>query len=78
MMFEALKKFGMDSNYLPKMSKSAVEKRAIAALLSSNTLASTEWIAEQLHMGHRSSVSQAKKWARETKEGKKWLRKLES
>jgi putative transposase len=76
MMFEALKRFGMNSDSLPKMSKSAEEKRAIAALLSSKTLASTEWIAEQLHMGHRSSVSQAKKWARETKDGKKWLGKL--
>ena len=77
MIVEALERFGMDVTYLPKMNKSAIEKRAIAAQLSINTLASTEWIAEQLHMGHRSSVSQAKKWARETKEGKKWLGKLE-
>jgi len=76
LMIEALERFGMDVKYLPEMSKSALEKKAIAALLSSKTLASTEWIAEQLHMGHRSSVSQAKKWARESKEGQKWLGKL--
>ncbi len=76
LMIEALERLGMNVKHLPEMSKSALEKKAIAALLSSNTLASTEWIAEQLHMGHRSSVSQAKKWARESKEGQKWLGKL--
>ncbi len=51
-------------------------KKAIAALLASQTLVSTEWIAEQLQMGHRSAASQLKKWAKETKEGKMWLSKL--
>ena len=66
----------MDQDMLKKMNKSAIEKKAIAALIANQTLAPTEWIAEQLHMGHRSAVSQAKKWSKETKEGKSWLKKL--
>ncbi|BDS05406.1 hypothetical protein NT6N_04460 [Oceaniferula spumae] len=44
--------------------------------MSAQTLVGTERIAEMLHMGHRSNVSAAKKWVRETKQGSKWLRKL--
>ncbi|WP_435894732.1 hypothetical protein [Oceaniferula spumae] len=48
----------------------------LAAWMSAQTLVGTERIAEMLHMGHRSNVSAAKKWVRETKQGSKWLRKL--
>lgn len=44
--------------------------------LASQTLVATDRIAKMLHMGHRSNVSAAKKWVRETKQGSKWLRKL--
>ncbi len=76
LMFTALKVLGIETSSLAQMPKSATEKKAVAALLASQTLASTEWIAEQLQMGHRSAVSQSKKWAKETKEGQMWLRKL--
>ena len=75
-MFAALEKLGIDVEQLPKMRKAALEKKAIAAKIATQTLASTEWIAKQLHMGHRSIVSQAKKWSKETKEGKLWIKKL--
>jgi putative transposase len=51
-------------------------KRKRPSWLASQTLVGTEWIAQMLWMGHRSNVSAAKKWVRETKEGRKWLRKL--
>lgn len=76
LMLTALKKLEINVDQLPEMSKSVVEKKAIAAKLANQTLAPTKWIAAQLHMGHRSSVSQAKKWSRETKEGKEWMKKL--
>ncbi len=76
LMIASLKKLNIQLSDLPKMSKSAVEKRAIAAFIAGQTLASTEWIAEQLHMGHRSAISQARRWARESKEAKKWLVRL--
>ena len=77
MVTDALESLGIAVEDLAKMSKSGLEKRAIAALVSSKTLVSTEWLAETLHMGHRSSVSQAKRWGRESKEGQKWLRKID-
>ena len=48
-------------NVHESMVDSAVEKKAVAAWVSSQTLASSEWLAEALHMGHRSSISKAKK-----------------
>lgn len=73
---EGMGKLGICPEWLERMNKSAFEKKALAAWLSGQTLVSTEWIAERLRMGHRSAVSQAKKWVRETKEGRKWLKKL--
>lgn len=78
LMLGSLMTLGIDSSDLPKMNKSAPEKKMIAALLANRTLASTQWIAEQLHMGHRSTVSQAKKWAKETKEGQERYNQLKS
>jgi len=69
---------GIDHADLAKMNKSAVEKKALAAWLAKHTLASGAWIATRLIMGHPSSVTQAKSWCRESKEGKKWLSKLDS
>jgi hypothetical protein len=51
----------------------------LAAWIATQTLVGTEWIAGMLWMlwmGHRSNVSAAKKWVRDTKEGRKWLLKL--
>jgi hypothetical protein len=76
LMFTALEALGIETSSLSKMPKSAIEEKAKAALLASQTLASTEWMAEQLQMGHRSAVSQSKKWAKETKEGEMRLSKL--
>ena len=73
---EGIEKLGISPEWLERMNKSAPEKKALAAWLAGQTLAGTEWIAQVLWMGHRSSVSQAKKWVRETKEGRKWLLKL--
>ncbi len=75
---KGLLKLGIDPADLPNMNKSAVEKKALAAWLAKNTLASAAWITTQLNMGHPSSVTQAKAWCRNNKEGKKWLKKLES
>ena len=73
---KGMEKLSLDGECLEEMSKSAPEKKALAAWLGGQTFVSTEWIGEKLWMGHRSSVSQAKKWARESKEGRKWLLKL--
>ena len=62
---------------LSSMSKSAVEKKALAGWIGGNTLAPSKWIAVSLSMGHPSSVTQAKAWCRDSKDGKKWLGKLE-
>ncbi len=75
---EGVLKLGLGHADFAKMPKSAVEKKALAAWLGKNTLASGVWIATHLMMGHPSSVTQAKAWCRETKEGQKWLGKLES
>ena len=76
MLVEGLQRLGISSEALPKMKKSAVEKQALATWLAKNSLASSEWIATHLSMGHPSSVTQAKAWCRESKEGQKWLAKL--
>ena len=76
LMSRSLEKLEMHQDMLKKMNKSAIEKKAIAAQIANQTLAPTEWIAAQLHMGHRSAVSQAKKWSKETKEGKAWMKKF--
>ena len=73
---EGMGKLGLAPESLEGMAKSSAEKKAIAAWLAAQTLVSSEWIAQMLWMGHRSSVSQSKKWVRETKEGRKWLLKL--
>jgi len=73
---EGIEKLGISADWLERMNKSAPEKKALATWLAGRTLVGTEWIAQVLWMGHRSSISQAKKWARETKEGRKWLLKL--
>jgi putative transposase len=73
---EGMGKLGLTPESLEGMAKSSAEKKAIAAWLAAQTLVSSEWIAQMLWMGHRSSVSQSKKWVRETKEGRKWLLKL--
>jgi len=59
------------------MKKSAEEKKALATFLAKNTLAPAAWIAKRLVMGHPSSITQAKAWCRNSKEGKKWLKALE-
>lgn len=74
---EGLQKLGMSQEDLKELKKSAPEKRALAAYLVSRTLVGTKRIAELLEMGHRSSVSQAKKWAKENPEGRKWMKILE-
>ena len=74
---EGLTKLGIAEDALENMVNSAVEKKAVAAWVSNQTLASTEWLANELHMGHRSSVSKAKKWAKESKDGQKWQSKLQ-
>jgi hypothetical protein len=71
-----MQKLGLVPEQLEGMLKLSPEKQVLAAWVSSRTLAGTEWIAEMLHMGHRSNVSAAKKWVREPKEGRKWLLKL--
>ncbi|NWK57372.1 transposase [Verrucomicrobiaceae bacterium N1E253] len=73
---EGMEKLDLVPKQLEGMLKLAPEKQVLAAWLSSQTLVGTKWIAEMLHMGHRSNVSASKKWARETKEGSKWLCKL--
>jgi putative transposase len=75
-LYEGLKKLSLRFEDLEGMLKSAVEKKALAVWLAQNTLAPSAWIASNLSMGHTSSVTQAKIWCRETKEGKKWLSKL--
>ncbi|MCP5536642.1 MAG: transposase [Akkermansiaceae bacterium] len=73
---EGMEKLGLEPEQLEGMLKLSPEKQALAAWLATQTLVGTEWIAGMLHMGHRSNVSAAKKWARETKEGRTWLLKL--
>lgn len=73
---EGMGKLGLAAEQLESMLKLAPEKQTLAAWLVSQTLVGTEWIAQILHMGHRSNVSAAKKWMRDTKEGRKWLLKL--
>ena len=73
---EGMEKLGLAPESLEGMAKSSAEKKALAAWLAGQTLVSSEWIAQMLWMGHRSSVSQSKKWVRETREGRKWLLKL--
>jgi REP element-mobilizing transposase RayT len=73
---EGMEKLGLAADRLASIPKLSPEKKALAAWLASQTLVGTEWIAQMLWMGHRSNVSAAKKWVRETKEGRKWLRKL--
>ena len=68
---EGLAKLGIAEDALENMVNSAVEKKVIAAWVLGQTLAATEWLANALHMGYRSSVSQVKKWVKENKEGKK-------
>jgi putative transposase len=75
---EGISRLGIGHADLAKMAKSAVEKKALAGWLAKHTMASGAWIASRLEMGHISSVTQAKAWCRETKEGQKWLGKLES
>ncbi len=73
---EGMEKLGLAAEQLESMPKLSPEKQVLAAWLASQTLVGTEWIAGVLWMGHRSNVSAAKKWVRETKEGRKWLLKL--
>ncbi len=77
MLLEGLAKLGIRHEDLASMSKSAVEKKALAGWIGGNTLAPSKWIAVSLSMGHPSSVTQAKAWCRDSKDGKKWLGKLE-
>ncbi|MGJ8655879.1 MAG: hypothetical protein ACSHX6_05450 [Akkermansiaceae bacterium] len=70
-------KLGLEAKDLAKMAKSAVEKRALAGWLAKHTMASGSWLAQRLVMGHISSVTQAKAWCRDNKEGERWLKKLE-
>ena len=74
---KGISKLGIAHADLAKMTKSAVEKKALAAWLAKHTMASGAWIATRLIMGHPSSVTQAKAWCRESKEGQKWLSKLD-
>lgn len=73
---EGLEKLGLLPEQFEAMPKLSPEKQALAAWIASQTLVGTEWIAGMLWMGHRSNVSAAKKWVRDTKEGRKWLLKL--
>ena len=73
---EGMEKLGLAAEQLESMPKLSPEKQVLAAWLAMQTLVGTEWIAGMLYMGHRSNVSAAKKWVRETKEGCKWLLKL--
>ena len=73
---EGMEKLELSEESLRDLKKSAPEKKALAAWLVSQTLVGTEQVAEKLAMGHRSSVSQAKRWAKESKEGRKWMYKL--
>ena len=50
LMLAALERLGIETSSLSKMPKSVIEKKAVADLLASQTLASTEYIAEQLQM----------------------------
>ena len=77
MLLEGLAKLGIRHEDLASMSKSAVEKKSLAVWIGGNTLAPSKWITASLSMGHPSSVSQAKAWSRDSKDGKKWLGKLE-
>ena len=70
-------RLGIKNEDLLKMKKSAVEKKVLAAWLTKHTLAHRKWVATTLIMGHPSSVTQAKAWCRESKEGEKWLTMLE-
>jgi REP element-mobilizing transposase RayT len=74
---DGISKLGLAHADLAKMSKSSLEKKALAAWLAKHTMASGAWIATRLMMGHPSSVTQAKAWCRKSKEGQKWLSKLD-
>ena len=73
---EGMEKLGLLPEQLEGMPKLSPGKQVLAAWIASQTLVGTEWIAGMLWMGHRSNVSAAKKWVRDTKEGRKWLLKL--
>ncbi|MBK1835382.1 transposase, partial [Roseibacillus ishigakijimensis] len=73
---EGMAKLDLSEERLRDLKKSAPEKKALAAWLTSQTLVGTELVAQRLGMGHRSAVSQAKRWAKESKEGQKWMQKL--
>ena len=73
---EGMEKLGLLPDQLEGMPKLSPGKQVLAARIASQTLVGTEWIAGMLWMGHRSNVSAAKKWVRDTKEGRKWRLKL--
>jgi REP element-mobilizing transposase RayT len=55
----ALDLFDISESDLLQLKKSSIEKQAIAWLLMDYTTATGTWIAERLHMGHRTNCSQA-------------------
>jgi len=73
---EGLAKLGLEERSLGEMKKLCPEKKALAGWIAMRTLVSSEWIARELRIGDRSSVSRAKRWLGETPEGKGWLSKL--
>jgi putative transposase len=52
-----LRSFGIESDALKEMKKSAPEKQVISWYLRTNTIVSNRWVADQLHCGHPSNVS---------------------
>jgi len=58
-MLRCLSYFGLRREELPRMTKSAPEKRLMAGLLRYTFPVSAVWIAQELSMGHYTSVSKA-------------------
>src|SRR4030042_1829387 len=67
LMEKALKLFSIKRTDLQLMKKSDPKKQVIAWLLKTKTSVPNIWIAEQLHMGFRTSISNAVKNIRENK-----------
>jgi len=74
----ALKRMECSEQDLMKMKGTAIEKQAIAWLLSAHTSVTNVWVANRLNMGHRTNVSRALKKFREqpTKEARKWKQEM--
>ena len=73
---EGMKNLDLNEGGLESLPKLAPEKKVLAAWVTAQTLVGTEWVAERLKMGHRSNVSAAKKWVKESPEGQRALSKL--